>query len=262
MGGRSDRRRGAVSRTEWRRRGVSISGLADPMVIAAQGVGEPLGHGGVLTLLPERDHDQLARPLGTADVDDIATLQVADEDRSAGPGLDPAGGVGAGDAGGDLGLLVERSADPLAEAFGGVVGDGDEHLGADDDRRLVGSNLKPGSPGILFGFVGGDNARSYNGISASDRQAAMINQYTSWLGSRAASPVAYFDTNWSDEIWTRGCPVGIPSLGMLLAYGPQIRQPVGRIHWAGTETSTYWNGYMDGAVRSGERAAAEALSAL
>ena len=34
---------------------------------------------------------------------------------------------------------------------------------------------------------------------------------------------------------------------------------MGRIHWAGTETSTYWNGYMDGAVRSGERAAAEVL---
>jgi monoamine oxidase len=45
----------------------------------------------------------------------------------------------------------------------------------------------------------------------------------------------------------------------MVAYGDQIRQPVGRIHWAGTETSTYWNGYMDGAVRSGERAAAEIL---
>jgi monoamine oxidase len=45
----------------------------------------------------------------------------------------------------------------------------------------------------------------------------------------------------------------------MLGYGDRIRDPVGRIHWAGTETSTYWNGYMDGAVRSGERAAAEVL---
>jgi monoamine oxidase len=37
---------------------------------------------------------------------------------------------------------------------------------------------------------------------------------------------------------------------------------VGLIHWAGTETSTYWNGYMDGAVRSGERAAKEILNEL
>ena len=90
----------------------------------------------------------------------------------------------------------------------------------------------------------------------------MINQFTSRFGSQAASPVAYFDTNWSAEVWTRGCPVGIPSPGTLLAYGPQIRQPVGRIHWAGTETSTYWNGYMDGADRSGERAASEVLGLL
>jgi monoamine oxidase len=119
-----------------------------------------------------------------------------------------------------------------------------------------------GSLGVLFGFVGGDNARSYNAMSPSARQSAVLNQYATWMGSEALNPQAYFDTIWSEEVWTRGCPVGIPSLGTLLAYGPQIRQPVGRIHWAGTETSTYWNGYMDGAVRSGERAAAEVLSAL
>jgi monoamine oxidase len=119
-----------------------------------------------------------------------------------------------------------------------------------------------GSLGVLFGFVGGDNARSYNAMSPSARQSAVLNQYATWFGSQALNPVAYFDTNWSDEVWTRGCPVGIPSLGTLLSYSPLIRQPVGRIHWAGTETSTYWNGYMDGAVRSGERAATEVLSAL
>jgi monoamine oxidase len=119
-----------------------------------------------------------------------------------------------------------------------------------------------GSPGVLFGFVGGDNARSYNAMSPSDRQSAVLNQYATWFGSQALNPLSYFDTIWSQEVWTRGCPVGIPSPGTLLAYGPQIREPVGRIHWAGTETSTYWNGYMDGAVRSGERAAAEVLSAL
>ena len=115
---------------------------------------------------------------------------------------------------------------------------------------------------MLFGFVGGDNARAYNAMSAGDRQKAVTQQYATWFGSAALSPLAYFNTNWSQEAWTRGCPVGIPSPGTLLAYGPLIRQPVGRIHWAGTETSTYWNGYMDGAVRSGERAAQEVLAAL
>ncbi len=126
-----------------------------------------------------------------------------------------------------------------------------------------------GSPGVLFGFVGGDNARTFNAMSPAGRRSAVLNQYSSWfssqssaLGSAALAATAYFDTNWSAEVWTRGCPVGIPSLGTLLAYGPALRAPVGRIHWAGTETSDYWNGYMDGAVRSGERAAAEVLSAF
>jgi monoamine oxidase len=119
-----------------------------------------------------------------------------------------------------------------------------------------------GSPGVLFGFVGGDNARQYNSMSAASRQSAVLQQYASFFGSKALNPRAFFDTNWSDEQWTRGCPVGIPALGTLLAYGSKMTEPVGRIHWAGTETANYWNGYMDGAVRSGERAAREVLGDL
>jgi monoamine oxidase len=119
-----------------------------------------------------------------------------------------------------------------------------------------------GSPGVIFGFVGGDYARQYNAMSPAARKQAVLNQFVTFFGSQASNAIDFFETSWSGEQWTRGCPVGIPSQGTLLAYGPQIRQPVGRIHWAGTETSTYWNGYMDGAVRSGERAAAEALSEL
>lgn len=67
---------------------------------------------------------------------------------------------------------------------------------------------------------------------------------------------------WDDEVWSRGCPVSFTPPGVLLDYGREIREPVGRIHWAGTETSTFWNGYMDGAVRSGERVAQEVLPVL
>jgi monoamine oxidase len=68
--------------------------------------------------------------------------------------------------------------------------------------------------------------------------------------------------NWSEEPWTRGCYVGFTPPGVLTDYGPWIKQPFGRIHWAGAETSDYWNGYMDGAVRSGERAAKEVLAEI
>jgi monoamine oxidase len=119
-----------------------------------------------------------------------------------------------------------------------------------------------GSPGVLFGFVGGDNARVYAGLTDADRRARVLDQLAQLFGDEARRPSAFLDTRWTEEVWTRGCPVGIAGPGTLLAYGPALRTPVDRVHWAGTETSTYWAGYMDGAVRSGERAADEVLAAL
>jgi monoamine oxidase len=119
-----------------------------------------------------------------------------------------------------------------------------------------------GSPGVVFGFVGGDKAREFAGLSAADKRAAVLSQFAQFFGSEANNAIDFIETAWSAEKWTRGCPVAIPALGALTAYGPALRKPVGKIHWAGTETSTYWNGYMDGAVRSGERAAAEVLAEI
>jgi monoamine oxidase len=119
-----------------------------------------------------------------------------------------------------------------------------------------------GSPGVVFGFVGGDKSREFNAMSPGDRKAAVVSQFTQFFGSPGANPIDYLESNWASERWSRGCPVGIAGPGVLTAYGSALRQPVGHIHWAGTETSTYWNGYMDGAVRSGERAAAEVLAEI
>lgn len=119
-----------------------------------------------------------------------------------------------------------------------------------------------GSKGVMFGFIGGDSARTFNSQTPDARKSGVLSELTTLFGSQAASPQQYIETSWSAERWTRGCPVGIAGPGVLTAYGRYLRQPVDRIHWAGTETSDYWNGYMDGAVRSGERAAAEVLAAL
>jgi monoamine oxidase len=118
-----------------------------------------------------------------------------------------------------------------------------------------------GSPGVIFGFVGGDQARNALAMSLDARKAKVVDEFTGFFGSEARNIKGYFETNWPAETWSRGCPVALYSPGVLSAYGPALRKPVGRIHWAGTETSTYWNGYMDGAVRSGERAAQEVLEA-
>ena len=119
-----------------------------------------------------------------------------------------------------------------------------------------------GRPGVLFGFVGGDAARGFMRLSHTARRQLTLTSFERLFGPKARSPRGYFETNWTREPWTRGCPVAIPGPGTLTEYGPALRAAVGRIHWAGTETSTFWNGYMDGAVRSGERAAREVLAAL
>jgi monoamine oxidase len=82
------------------------------------------------------------------------------------------------------------------------------------------------------------------------------------LGPGAPAPSAYRDFNWLEERWSRGGPVGVMGPGALTGLGPDLREPVGRVHWAGTETATEWIGYMDGGVQAGERAAREVLDAL
>jgi monoamine oxidase len=119
-----------------------------------------------------------------------------------------------------------------------------------------------GSAGILMGFIGGHDARVWGDRPVSERRTAVLQNLAAYFGSQASSPREIVEFNWSTETWNRGCPVALVGPGTLIDFGAALRVPVGRIHWAGTETSTYWNGYMDGAVRSGERAAAEVLAAL
>lgn len=128
--------------------------------------------------------------------------------------------------------------------------------------RATFDNSPPsGTPGILFGFIGGTEARNWNDMSPSARRDAFLKELSQYFGPKALTPKDYVEKNWSDEEWTRGCPVAYLPPGVLSDFGTAIREPVGRIHWAGTETATYWNGYMDGAVSSGERVATEVMSA-
>jgi monoamine oxidase len=119
-----------------------------------------------------------------------------------------------------------------------------------------------GSLGAILGFVGGDRNRRFSGLPPAARRAEVLAELVQLFGAEAAEPQRYLETNWSSKPWSRGGPVAVLGPGTLSTYGPALRQPVGRVHWAGTETATFWNGYMDGAVSAGERAAREVLERL
>jgi monoamine oxidase len=118
-----------------------------------------------------------------------------------------------------------------------------------------------GSPGVLLAFLEGAHARTLARMSPDDRRTAVLHSLADYFGPAAEKPIDYVDLDWSAEPWTRGCYGAHFPTNVWTQYGPALRTPVGRLHWAGTETATVWNGYMDGAVQSGERVAAEILAA-
>jgi len=116
-------------------------------------------------------------------------------------------------------------------------------------------------PAILNAFSAGPDARNLARLSADDRRTLVIDEMVKRFGSAAGKPADYVEQDWAEEEYTRGCFMVHYPPGVLTSFGPALREPVGRIHWAGTETSPVMNGFIDGAVRSGERVADEVLSA-
>ena len=115
---------------------------------------------------------------------------------------------------------------------------------------------------VLAGFVN-DRSQGRDLIELSDegRESGIVNALVPAFGEEIRDYVSYHEHDWGADDWSRGC-VTVFSTGAWTSYGPALREPVGRIHWAGTETATEFPGQMEGAVRAGERAADEVLSEL
>ena len=125
--------------------------------------------------------------------------------------------------------------------------------------QVVFDNTPPnGSPGLI-GFLEGREARELGALPETERRDAVLKGFQRLFGRRAGHPRLYVEKDWSTEPYSRGCYAGVLGPGAWTAYGRALREPVGRIHWAGTETATTWMGYMDGAIQSGKRAAAEVM---
>jgi monoamine oxidase len=129
--------------------------------------------------------------------------------------------------------------------------------------KVVFDNSPPdGSPGVLLGFLEGRQARELAQWSDDARRRAVVGCFERLFGAAAAAPEAYVERVWAQEEYTRGCYGCLMPPGSWVSLGPALRAPVGRLHWAGAETATTWNGYMDGAVRSGEASAQAVLAQL
>lgn len=128
---------------------------------------------------------------------------------------------------------------------------------------LTFDNSPPGgTPGIVLAFFEGANARDAAHLSEDERRSVVLRELERLFGPDARSPQRYIERVWADEEWTRGCYGAFFPPGGWTSFGPRLREPIGPLHWSGTETATVWNGYMDGAVQSGERAAREVAEAL
>ena len=129
--------------------------------------------------------------------------------------------------------------------------------------RVVFDNSPPSAkPGILVGFAEASQARTLRRLSPVERRNEVLDCFGRFFGNKAKRPTAYVEQDWNSEEWSRGCYGAFFPPGVWTGYGHSLRTPVGRVHWAGAETSPEWAGYMEGAVRSGERVAAEVIPLL
>ena len=144
------------------------------------------------------------------------------------------------------------------------------------DRGLSGEAVSAGGPlSVVIDGSGPDGAspalsaflvaapgREASAWAPAQRRERVLDALARLFGDEAREPAGYADLDWAAEAWTRGCPTGSAAPGALSRLGPALREPAGRVHWAGTETARQWAGFMEGALESAERAAAEVAAAL
>jgi monoamine oxidase len=118
-----------------------------------------------------------------------------------------------------------------------------------------------GIPGIMCAITEGPAARQLSRLDEDERKAAVVGELVDRFGPKAGSPVGYHEQNWTVERYSGGGMISHAPPGVLTEFGHALREACGRIHWAGTESSAVMCGWIDGAIRSGERAATEALTA-
>jgi monoamine oxidase len=127
---------------------------------------------------------------------------------------------------------------------------------SDEGPVFITFDVSPGDqgPGVLLGFI---DPRTFDALPAAQRRDRALAGFATLFGDAALRPVDYVDHCWGSEEFAPGGPTAAVPPGSWTSYGQWLRKSVGSIHWAGTETADEWTGFLEGAVRSGQRAAAE-----
>jgi putrescine oxidase len=122
--------------------------------------------------------------------------------------------------------------------------------------REVYDNTPPaGAPGVLCTFIAGENCERAERMSGHERRAAILDGFATLVGPKAREAVEVLELNWSAEEWTRGAYAATFAVGGLSRFGPDLRRPIGPLHWASSDLAGVGHMHMEGAIRSGARAA-------
>lgn len=126
-------------------------------------------------------------------------------------------------------------------------------------RVVLDESPPAGRPGALAAYAVGRAAVALSSMEPAQRRRVALGVLAELFGPAAARPEAVVEHDWVADPWTRGGHGGVAAPGAWSTLGAALREPVGPLHWAGTETATIGMASMSGAVLSGERAAAELL---
>lgn len=132
----------------------------------------------------------------------------------------------------------------------------------DGPVSLLADVSPPSGPAHLCALAGGRDADALARMTREQRREVVTDLLVRTFGQAAARPVAWREKVWTEDPWAGGGYAAVPTPGTLTAVPEFTWTPVGCVSWAGAETDAEGNGYFDGAVRSGERAAAETLAAM
>jgi putrescine oxidase len=129
-------------------------------------------------------------------------------------------------------------------------------------REAYDNSPPSGEPGVLVSFLPGERCEEAERMSAGERRALVLEGFAGFFGDEARNAVDFIEVDWSGEEWTRGAYSATFEIGGLSRFGADLRRPIGPFHWACTDISGVGNMHMEGAIRSGQAAAAAVLETL